>query len=473
MERKSPFPARPYSRYRRSEPPAAQDAPEITLRQFIWLLVLHAPLVFIFQAAPIVGRLHSLVALAAGFYVVSKDSTPARSAWVIAYIVASEVLWRGTGAAIFWEYSKYSVLILSVLMMFKFRLFGKMSALPLLFLALLVPGVFLAENLSRQTLAFQLSGLVTMAIASMTFSAMQFEKKDLQRFFLALIVPNISLAALIAYNLATQDLSFSSGSNNAVSSGIGANQVSSALSLSATAAFYSVFLLRKQAALRNLMIAVAVGMISASVLTFSRAGLWNAGGALAAGALFLIRDNRQRGRALAAFITMSLLGYFFIFPALNNFTGGALEERFSSLDTTGRDVIFQIDYHLFTKNPVFGVGVGQSLKYHPVDGFGFVKETHTEYGRLLAEHGSLGIAIILILILTPAFRALFSKQNFLTKSISASFSAWALLYMTHAATRMAAPAFAFGLAAANFSTEEEPDKQDTQPIRKTPRFRRI
>lgn len=464
---------RPIARYSRKNENANPQQADLTLSQWIRLLLLHAPMIFLFQALSLIGRVHSLAALAVGLYFIAKDSTPARATWVIAYIAACEVAWRGTGSSIFWEYGKYAILLLSVLIMFKFRLFGKISIWPLLLIALLMPGVFIAENISRQTLAFQISGLTTMGVASIMFSAVQFSTKDLQRFFAALVVPNISMAALIAYNLVTQDISFSSGSNNAISSGIGANQVSSALSLSATAAFYCIFLFRKQTTIRNLVIIVAVGMIAASVLTFSRAGLWNAGGALAAGILFLIRDNRQRGRAFAALIAMSLLGYFFIFPALNNLTGGALEERFASLDTTGRDVIFEIDYHLFTKNPVFGVGVGQSLKYHPVDAYGFIKETHTEYSRLLAEHGSLGVMIIILLILAPLFRVLFGKQNQFSKSISASFSVWGLLYMTHAATRMAAPAFAFGLAAANFNVEEEPDKQDTQPIRKTPRYRRI
>ena len=63
--------------------------------------------------------------------------------------------------------------------------------------------------------------------------------------------------------------------------------------------------------------------------------------------------------------------------------------------------------------------------------------------------GCLGVAVMVLLIGVSLSRA-FSSRSALSKGISTGFTAWALLYMTHAATRMVAPSFAFGLAAARF-----------------------
>ena len=53
--------------------------------------------------------------------------------------------------------------------------------------------------------------------------------------------------------------------------------------------------------------------------------------------------------------------------------------------TTGRDVINSRDLKLFYSNPLFGVGIGKARNYWPFIG------SHSEWHRLLAEHGIFGI----------------------------------------------------------------------------------
>jgi hypothetical protein len=356
-------------------------------------------------------------------------------------------------------------------MLMKYRGKKQVALCPLLLIALLIPGIFVAPKIDRQAISYQLGGPVTLAVASMAFSTIEFKKADLQRLFLAVIAPTISMAFLIIFIGGTQDVSFSSGANEEITGGIGANQVTSALSLGATAAFFYIFTTQKNKTIRNLMIAISVILLSTSVLTFSRAGLWNTLGAVAMSIPFLFRSRWQGSNAFSIILVFGVLGYFVVFPFLNNLTGGAIASRFSDLDSTGRDVLVEIDYKVFQENPILGVGVGQSVYYH-VPYFGYRKPTHTEYSRLLAEHGSLGVAALLLLTGITLSR-ITSKRSAFSKSVSVSFTTWALLYMTHAATRMVAPSFAFGLAAASFLTEEEPNKEDTQPIRKTPRYRRL
>jgi len=171
-------------------------------------------------------------------------------------------------------------------------------------------------------------------------------------------------------------------------------------------------------------------------------------------ALFFLARDRWRGSvAIQLLLSLGVISYFVVFPFLVNLTGGALVARFSDFDSTGRDVLALVDYQVFLDNPVFGVGVGQSTYYH-IPYFGYAKQTHTEYSRLLAEHGSFGLGII-ILWLGVAIARFLRRSSAMDKALGLGFVAWALFYMLHAATRMVAPSLAFGLGMAHFVLEDE------------------
>lgn len=424
----------------------------IPFRVIVGLMILHAPLMLIFLKWPILATLHSIGVLLLGLFFLISDSSPARVAWVIAYIAGAELLWRGMNAALVWEYGKYATLLLSILVLLKYR--KKFAFWPILLLGLMVPGILIMPGFNREDFAFQLAGLITLAVASMMFSAMTINRMDLQKIFLAIILPSLAVAALIAFNISTKSVTFSGrNSNEVVSDGIGANQVTTILSLGSTASFFFIFLVRRERRVRFLMIGIFLLLAVASTLTFSRSGLWTTMGAILSGAFFLFQDRRRIPAVFAVFLAVGLAAYFVVFPWLNDVTDGALLARFTNLNSTGRAEIIEIDYQLFLDHPVFGVGVGQSPYYHiPV--FGYKANSHTEYSRLLAEHGSFGIAIIALMIVV-LFSYTLLGQSKLSKSISVSCAVWALLYMTHSATRLVAPSFMFGLAAANLLLEGE------------------
>ncbi len=442
------------------------DIPLVDLRysEVLRFLILHAPLMLIFTGLPFLATIHSLITLAVGLHFLIRDNTPVRVAWVLAYIASAEILWRGAESTLIWEYGKYTVLGLSLLALFKYRLLSKITLWPLLFLVLLFPAVFVTPYFDREAISFQLAGPITLGIASLFFSTIELRRPDLQRFFLAMVAPSLSMAALIIYNALTGNIEFSGGgANELVTGGIGANQVTSAVSFGVMGAFFFAFLVYKDALLRNLMIGLAIGLTIASVLTFSRAGLWNTLGAVAIAALFLSRDRWRSAKLFNTTLVLAVLGLVVIFPFLTNLTGGTLAQRFSDFDSTGRDVLVQIDYQVFLDNPAFGVGVGQSVYYH-IPYFGYPKPTHTEYTRLLAEHGSLGVLVMAIWALVTLARMV-SRHNPFSKSVSTSFTIWALLYMLHSATRMVAPSLAFGLGAARFlpDDEQEPEPDVAAP----------
>lgn len=55
---------------------------------------------------------------------------------------------------------------------------------------------------------------------------------------------------------------------------------------------------------------------------------------------------------------------------------------------------------MFAENPILGIGAGNtsSERQHR---FGQIHSSHTEYSRLLCEHGILGIVMNLILLGVP------------------------------------------------------------------------
>jgi len=294
-----------------------------------------------------------------------------------------------------------------------------------------------------------------------------FKKAELQRLFLAAFAPTVPWALTIFLNL--QGAQFLAASNEQVTGGIGANQVSTTLSLGSMAAFFYIFLANKDARVRRLMIALSIGLFIASVMTFSRGGVWNTVGSILVAVFFLSRDRRRTSRIYGGLLALAALGYFVIFPYLNNFTNGALLGRFKSIDDTGRSILVEIDYQVFLDHPILGVGVGQSPIYHlPV--FGYLKPTHTEYSRLPAEHGILGVIIIAILLLVALLR-IFSKRPPASKAISTSMSIWALLYFLHSATRTVAPSLTFGLAAAQFDPDVEESAEGDSTARSNHRRR--
>ncbi len=431
---------------------AIPDEPSFS--EVVRFLLIYLPLLLIFRAVPFLATLYSLLVLAVGLYFLVKDDKPTRVVWVLAYIAGAEILWRGAEAAIVWEYGKYATLLLCGLMLLKYRLLSWRSFWPLLFILLLIPGIFVAPGFNRQDISYQLAGPIALAVVSLVCGTLVFRKGDLQRLLLALIAPTLAMGFLVLFIALTQDVAFyGAGENEAITGGIGANQVSSALSLGAMAAFFFIFAAPKDRSLRYLMILVSLALLGLSVLTFSRSGLWNTLGALLVCILFLAYDRGNFFRVLAVFLAAGLLVYFVAFPLLNSLTGGAVVVRFSNFDSTGRDILVRIDYEVFQANPIWGVGVGQSPIYH-IRYFGYPKPPHTEYSRLLAEHGSFGVAAILLLAAVTLSR-LFSRRRAFSKGISLGFTIWALIYLAHSATRMVAPSLAFGLAAATFLLENE------------------
>jgi hypothetical protein len=77
---------------------------------------------------------------------------------------------------------------------------------------------------------------------------------------------------------------------------------------------------------------------------------------------------------------------------------------------------------------------------------------HTEFTRMLAEHGSLGVLALLLFFYMPL--AYFRKEKkYDNKVLFMVFMFYAFLTMAHSAMRMALPGFIYGLAFMDLQTD--------------------
>jgi hypothetical protein len=127
---------------------------------------------------------------------------------------------------------------------------------------------------------------------------------------------------------------------------------------------------------------------------------------------------------------------------LGTLTGGALQERFESTDLTGRDALMRSDVEIWKDNFLLGVGPGQTL-YYPREGRNL--SAHTEFSRLLAEHGIFGLMAVFLMMLI-AIQSLRKAKGAPERGIAGALIAWTFLYMLVNAMRLVVPSFLFGLS---------------------------
>jgi O-antigen ligase len=193
------------------------------------------------------------------------------------------------------------------------------------------------------------------------------------------------------------------------------------------------------------------------LLTFSRTGLYSAGIAIAAALPFFLRSRRFRWQALAAFAALLLLGIAVVFPKLNDFTQGRLKDRFADSRTSGRDQLVLDDLKLWKEHPVLGVGPGVGKWLREKSG----TAAHTEYSRLLSEHGAFGLCALAILFLLIV-RQIRQATSLSHRAAIVSVLVWGLLFMASDDMRLVAAALAlsFGslqpLGLRRFARREQP-----------------
>lgn len=416
-------------------------------------LLVHVPLGLVMRAYPVVSTTHALFVFALGLGWALAGYENRVSVWG-AYVAASDVLWRLTGASVPWEFAKYA---LALVFVFAILRSGRLRApsLPLIYLGLLIPSSLLVVSrleprAAFNRISFNLSGPLALAVGVWFFSRLTLTASEYATLLVAMVGPIIGACSVVLSSIRSEEeLFFKGASNFATSGGWGPNQVSALLGLGALLSVLLFVTTRGPGWLKAVLFVLIVGLASQSALTFSRGGLFTAAGAAAAAMPFLVRDRGARRRLLFGGTIALAITVFLVVPGLESFTRGALGVRFENLGTTGRDRIAMADFTIWKENPILGVGPGIGPEKRLAI-LGTAALAHTEWSRLLAEHGLLGAGAIICLFVM-AQRAVASGRGSLGKALAAAFVVWAFLFMFHAGMRVAAPAFAIAVAQCRWS----------------------
>ena len=82
------------------------------MKTFFPLIIIHIIISQLIQSFPFFVTIHAYLVLILGIYFSLFDNNTSRTMPILFYIVGSELLWRGFGADVIWEYGKYSAILI-------------------------------------------------------------------------------------------------------------------------------------------------------------------------------------------------------------------------------------------------------------------------------------------------------------------------------------------------------------------------
>jgi len=425
---------------------------------YIGLLLIHIFFGVIVFFVPFLAKLCSVLIVLFGILLIFKTKNRNNEALLISsYVVGIEVFLRMTEGNPIHELSKYLVILFLIFGMY-YRGFSKSSFIYIVFLLLLVPGIIIGANELnfdtniRKAIAFNISGPICLAIASIYCYNNSVTFNFLNKLFVYIGMPIISMTTyLFLYTPSVKDVITGTQSNFETSGGFGPNQVSTILGLGMFV-FFTLFLIfskTKKEIILNIIIVLI--MFFRGIVTFSRGGIITA--VIMVILLMLITyiySNKLAKTKLITIILFSIIGGILVWTYSVIQTNGMIENRYANQDARGRvkedrlggrEKIAKTEIQMFLDNPIVGIGVAKNKEYRQ-DMLGVGVVSHNELTRMLAEHGLLGVIGLLILIITPLLLLVNDKQNIFLLSF---FVFWALT-INHAAMRTAAPAFVYALS---------------------------
>ena len=424
---------------------------------YLFILGLHMLLAFVIYTIPFLSKVYGLLIPFFGTILLLNTRNRNNEALVLAaYVVGSEVLLRMTGGNMAHEIAKYEVIYFLVLGMF-FSGTSKNSILYLVFMLLLLPGIYIGANVLgsevdvRKAILFNILGEVTLFVSAIYCYQRKVSIQQLEYIMKALALPIVSiLTYLFLYTPSIKDVVTGTQSNFETSGGFGPNQVSTVLGLGMFCFFALLVVFSKT---KKLQIVHLIFLIIASfrgIVTFSRGGVFTAIAMIAVFIFILYWFANAKAKNLILVLSLAAI---FIGAGVWSYsvtqTGGMIENRYANKDARGREKddrlggreeIAGTELTMFMENPIWGIGVGKNKEYRE-QMTGIVAASHNEITRLLAEHGVFGIVAFIILLFTPLILYFNNREHIFLLSF---FIFW-LLTINHAAMRIAAPAFIYAL----------------------------
>lgn len=386
--------------------------------------------------------------------------------YACAYITGVEVLFRMTGVAIFYEASKYTVILFSVAGIV-YKGFHKRALIYIFGLILLVPSIYITLyefdfglNI-RKAIAFNLSGPFCLGIASVFIYGIAIKKEEMLKLFNYILYPLVSiLVYLFVFNPDVSSIITGTGSNYETSGGFGPNQVATVLGMGmfiCTVKYFYFSTTRVSKILDLLLLAL---FSFRGVVTFSRGGIFTAVVMILVFLLFMFFSSSRKQKSKVIFSIIGFLTVVAITWGISSIqTNGFIEKRYANENargvkksdvTTGRSELFEFELNQFIENPLFGIGVGR-VKQVRFEATGrHAVASHNEMSRIIAEHGLFGVLCFIILLLMPLVFHLRNKKNIFFYP----FYLFWFLTINHSSMRIAAPAFIYALSLLHYTNEK-------------------
>mgnify|MGYP003601455649 FL=1 len=425
---------------------------------YLYLLALHAFLGFVLFLFPFFSKVYGIAILVFGIYFIIQSKNKQNEALLMAaYAVSAEIMLRMTGGTFVNEYGKYLVMLFLFLGML-FSGFSRNALVYWLFLFFLVPSVVLSTVTLdittdvKKAIVFNMSGPVCLGISAIYCYKRELTFQRLLGIITAFSLPLLCLVTyLYFYTPNIQDVVTGTQSNFETSGGFGPNQVSTILGLGIFIFFVQLMLNSSNGLLQIINGALVLVFTFRGLVTFSRGGIYTGVAmVLLLLAILYFQANFQTKPKIAGIILLSFLAALAVWSYSSIKTNGLLDKRYANQDAagrekksqlSGREILIESELKMFYENPILGVGVGKNKELRKSQ-TGIDLATHNEMTRMLAEHGTLGIVGLLILVITPLYLFLVDRQNILALSF---FVFW-LLTINHAAMRLSAPAFIYALS---------------------------
>jgi len=403
-------------------------------------------------------NIYGLGILAVGFLIVIQSGNKKEEAFIAAsYITGAEVFVRMIKGFPTYETGKYAVILFLLIGIVIGKIKQKISVAYFFYLLLLLIGVVFTQvpegESIRRAIIFNLSGPVVLGISALYFYKRKVSKEELMNALFAMLLPLFSLVTYLYFR--TPDLKeivFGGSANFETSGGFGPNQVATAIGLGIF--IITIFIITKTK-LTGFLILDAIFLlyfIYRGLLTFSRGGIITGAIALIVFFFFFILYERNSFQLFFKYILIGISLVTAIWLYTSDVTQGMLDNRYTGKNasgvqkediTSGRVAILENQMKTFLNTPL-GIGVGNGKYRRKHQGGSVTAASHNEIGRLIEEHGILGLIILIGLICIP-FQGLIQGNNLQRGFILSFYLLW-FLTINHSAMRIAFPGLVYGFS---------------------------
>lgn len=385
------------------------------------------------------------------------------SIFTLAYVSGFEIAARAAGTSPYlpYEYAKYFFFGYLILLIFKFK--AVRFNVGLFILILLLPALFFISNENyRVHLVNSYLGIFILGMMAMVCNKVSLKIEELRITLMMFLNGLISLLVLVILKTGNIDeIDFQLGALSTTTAGFGSNQVSTYLGVGVLISGLFWLMRWNSYKYKFLNLSLLAIFLIRGLLTFSRGGVI---GAVTALLVFYILPKKSLSVRkispvyILLFFSIATTVFFYV----NTITDGILLERYRgetaatrmgakdvSLETltTGRTSLMLAEWNIFLDNPLFGVGPGNGFQEREL-AFGRKIATHTEFTRLMAEHGIFGLMVGLIFLFYPLLLYLKSKSSY--QLFSMAFFTLAIFSSFHAAMRTTVTPFFWALGCMRF-----------------------